>query len=414
VTAGNVRELLGERPALVAAAASGGGEFASFLSDLTEVVAQHLDAWRVRVAEAMTYWGQLGYDTAVLERALEQGGEPDVDELLERYEATIGRLRSLAEEASKFDLQLASSELFHDPERVGEAELVVARLAGTAEPPPAPSADLTRADFEVGSSNQLAAHAAHTIVEEPGRKYNPLFVHGLAGVGKTHLLHALGNELIAMSGGASVVACVNAQQFMDELIAALQEGSLERWRARYRAVDALIMDDVHLCAGTERTQEELFHIFNSLYASGRQVVLSADRPPREIERLEDRLRSRFEGGLVVAIQPPDQVLRERLYARCLAAVGVRPDRPLLEYLASRPAASVPEIAAVARRLAKAAGLVGVPLSASFAQRELEGGGAGSVASRTPTGGAADEFFLDDEKIVWDWPDVAGRAIEEFR
>jgi chromosomal replication initiator protein len=179
-------------------------------------------------------------------------------------------------------------------------------------------------------------------------------------------------------------------------------------------VDGLIMDDVHLCAGTERTQEELFHVFNALYAAGRQVVLSADRSPKDIEGLEDRLRSRFEGGLVVEIQPPDRVLRERLYARSLTAANARPDRPLLEYLASRPAASVPEIAAVTRRLVQAAEVVRVPLSVAFAKKELEGSASGSVAVIASAGGDADEFFLDDEKIVWDWPDVAGRVIEEFR
>src|SRR5919202_2354273 len=173
-----------------------------------------------------------------------------------------------------------------------------------------------------------------------------------------------------MSGGASAVACVNARQFVDELIAAIQEGTIERWRARYRAVDALIMDDVHLCAGTERTQEELFHVFNGLYASGRQIVFSAARPPKDIEGLEDRLRSRFEGGLVVEIEPPDQVLRERVYARCLAAANARPDRPLLEYLASRPVSSVSEIAAVVRRLVQAAGGGGGPPTPPFARKEL--------------------------------------------
>jgi chromosomal replication initiator protein DnaA len=417
VTVRNVRELLGEKPdagPVMAQAPARGQEFASFLSDLSDVVAQHIDTWRVRVVEAMTYWHQLGYGTTLLERTLEQTEEPDVDALLQGYEASIARLRALEQEAMRFDPVLAESEVFKDPERVGEAELLVARQMGGAEPPPGPDPDLTRATFEVGPSNQLAVHAADTVVLEPGRKYNPLFLYGPPGVGVTHLLHALANEMIAAGGGARPVACVNAQQFIDELIAALQEGTIERWRARYRLVDALLIDDVQLCATGERTQEELFHVFNSLYSSGKQIVLGSDRAPRQIERLEDRLRSRFEGGLVVEIQPPDHSLREKLYARMLAASGQHADRVLVDFLSARAVANVAELAATVDRLVKAAGVVGVPLNASFARKELEGGGFAPAPARVIDGREADSFFLDEEKVVWDWPDVSGRAIEDLR
>jgi chromosomal replication initiator protein DnaA len=417
VTVRNVRELLGEKPdagPVMAQAPARGQEFASFLSDLSDVVAQHIDTWRVRVVEAMTYWHQLGYGTTLLERTLEQSEEPDVDALLQGYEASIARLRALEQEAGRVDPVLAESDVFKDPERVGEAELLVARQMGGAEPPPGPDPDLTRATFEVGPSNQLAVHAADTVVLEPGRKYNPLFLYGPPGVGVTHLLHALANEMIAAGGGARPVACVNAQQFIDELIVALQEGTIERWRARYRLVDALLIDDVQLCATGERTQEELFHVFNSLYSAGKQVVLGADRAPRQIERLEDRLRSRFEGGLVVEIQPPDHSLREKLYARMLAASGQHADRVLVDFLSARAVANVAELAATVDRLVKAAGVVGVPLNASFARKELEGGGFAPAPARVIDGREADSFFLDEEKVVWDWPDVSGRAIEDLR
>ena len=416
VTARSVRELLGEKPdtPLLVPAAARGQEFASFLSDLSEVVAQHIDSWRVRVVEAMTYWHQLGYVTLVLERALEGAEEPDVDTLLSRYEASIRRLRELEQEAAKIDAHLAASELFHDPERVGEAELVLARLVGGAEPPPGPDPALSRSELEVGASNQLAVHAVDTVIDEPGKKYNPLYIYGPHGVGKTHLLHALGNELVGQSGGAFTVAVVNAEQFIDELIAALQDESIEKWRARYRMVDALVLDDVDRCAGKERSQEELFHIFNSLFYNGRQIVFASAHAPKSIEGLEERLRSRFEGGLVVEIQPPDHALREKLYARYLAAAGERLDRPLVDFLASRSVASVAEMKAIVDRLLKAAEVVGVPLNASFARKELEGGATAPVTSRQSNGRDADVFFLDEEKILWDWPDVTGRAIEEFR
>jgi chromosomal replication initiator protein DnaA len=392
---------------------AGGGEFASFLSDVSEAVAQHLEAWRIRVVEAMVHWRQLGYATTMLEQALASPSDPDTDALLERFESAVTRLRALAQEAARSDVNLASSGLFHDPERISEAELVVARLAGDVEPPPGPDESLMRADFEVGPSNQLAVHALETVIESQDGRYNPIFIHGPAGVGKTHLLHALGNELISLSGGAAIVACVGAGQFVEELIVALREGTVERWRARYRLVDVLILDDAQEIEGKERTQEELFHLFNSLYAGGRQIVIAADRAPRALDGVEDRLRSRFEGGLVVEIQPPDQLVRERLYARHLATAGLPLDRALVDYLAARSVGSVSEIGAVVQRLLQAAEVVRVPLTAAFARQELEGSAARAAAPALDDD-VAEAIFLDHEKVVWDWPDIAGRLIEEFR
>jgi len=420
VTPDNVREVLGERPEPAAAmatagrGAAGGSEFSSFLSDLSAVVAQQIEPWRIRLLEVMSRWREAGFMTAAIERALESADEPDVEATIRQYESAVSRLQSLARDAEGLDPALAASDVFRDPERVGEAELAVARLLGAAEPPPGPSPDYVRSDFEVGPSNQLAVHAADTVIEEPGKKYNPLVIYGPSGVGKTHLLNALGNELIGLRGGATTVACVSARQFTEELIAALRDGTIERWRARYRVVDVLLMDDVHECAGTERTQEELFHIFNALYASGRQIVLCMRSAPKQIEGLEDRLRSRFEGGLVVEMQPPDHVLRERLYARSLTASDVRHDRSLVDYLAARAVANVAEITATVQRLAQAAEVVGVPLTASFARKELEGRLAAPALAHNGNGHPADPLFLDEEKVIWDWPDVSGRAIEEFR
>ena len=420
VTARNVRELLGELPATtpggsVATIPDAPDEFASFLSDVSAAVAEHIEPWRVRVGEAVTHWQERGYAVAMLEDLLQSAEDPGVEGAIARYEETVARLEELGREAVMLDPESASAELFRDPARLEEAEELVARLLGRAEPPPGPNPDLARADFEVGTSNQLAAHSADTIVEEPGHTYNPLFIHGPHGVGKTHLLHAIGNELLAMRGGAIRVACVSASTFVDDLICALQDGTVERWRARYRFVDALLLDDVHLLADKERTQEEIFHVFNALHADGRQIVLVSDRPPRLLDGLSERLRSRFEGGLVVEIGTPDTALREKLYARHLAAAGVHPERALVEYLGARPAASACEIIAMVGRLVQAAGVVGVPLTRSFARMEIEGGsGSFPVVQAAAPERPGDPFFLDEEKVLWDWPDIAGRAIEELR
>ncbi|NUR19631.1 MAG: ATP-binding protein [Gemmatimonadaceae bacterium] len=390
-----------------------GGEYMSFLSDVASVVAQNVEGWRMRLSEAVAYWQGEGYRTAVLERALHLPKAPDIEGLLGLYTAAVERLRSLEQEINAVDPALGASEVFRDPERVKEAEDIVRRAEAGEVPPPGPSSAFTRAGFEVSPSNQLAVKAADAVAADPGGRYNPLFVHGPSGVGKTHLANAIGNEIVEASGGAITVSFVSASEFIDELIAALQDGTLERWRARYRAAGALIIDDVQFMAGKERTQEELFHIFNTLHGDGRQIVLTSDREPTDLDGLEERLRSRFEGGLVVGINSPDRALREKLYARYLSLVEPPPEEGLLEYLSDRSAGSVREIIGTVNRLVAAADVAGVPLGVDLARKELEG--VGSAPAPAPANARAiDAFFLDDEKVVWDWPDVAGRAIEEWR
>ena len=395
---------------------SAGMEFSSFLSDIAVSVAKVVEPWKQQLAEAITHYGAEGFRVAVLERALQLPHDPGVDRLLETFASAVDHLRELEAKVSAIDTHAGGHEAFRDPERVPEAEGLLERAMLGQMPPPGPTTALSRATYETGTSNQLAVKAADAVVDAPGERYNPLFLCGPSGVGKTHLANAVGNELVARSGGAMIVACVNSQHFIDELIAALQEGTIERWRARYRAADALILDDVHFVAGKERTQEELFHVFNALHASGKQIVLVADRPPRELADLEARLRSRFEGGLVVEMGAPDRALREKLYARFLAGEDPAPERELYAYLAERPVESVREIAGLVNRLRMAADVENVAISLSLAKRELEGAGVQSVAAPTPSSvpQGVDAFFLDDEKVVWDWPDVTGRVVEELR
>ena len=448
VTPSSVRALLGERAEVGAGVGAGisegpapSSEFASFISDVTEVVSQHLESWRVRVLDAVSRWREAGFETAMLERLLDGDGAAGiasgdvVDATIARYEAAAERLRAVAAEAARFGPDAVPAPLLRDPERLGEAERALERAAAGAEPLPGPCERYQRATFEVGSSNKLAVHAVDSVIEEPGARYNPLFVHGGAGVGKTHLLNALGNDLIALSGGSLRVAYVNARDFVDELIEALGERRIELWRARYRAVDVLLVDDVQACIGKERTQEELFHLFNGLYSQGRQMVFSADRAPAEMEGLDDRLRSRFAGGLVVEIHPPDDELRRKLFARGLAAAGMQYDQELVDYLASWSTAGAAELRAMVERLVEGARASGARLDATLARRMLEGGGSASPAEppvepplRAPSvatasgsmvavrgnGKAYDAIFFDREKVIWEWPDISGRAIEELR
>ncbi|HET7583414.1 MAG TPA: DnaA/Hda family protein [Gemmatimonadaceae bacterium] len=419
VTRGNVRALLGERldaSKTLTPAVSGavGDEFSSFLHELADAVGDTIAPWRARLGEAITEWQQLGYRVDRLERALEHTDDPGVAELLAAFERDVDRLRRLSAEAASLDGAVVDGDLLRDPDRVDEAEALVARVVTGAGPLPAPRPELSHAAFEAGPSNQLAVHASGEVVEEPGRKYNPLYVHGPAGVGKTHLLHAIGGELVNASGGAMRVACLGAHQFVDELIAALQEGAIERWRARYRDVDALLLDDVQQCAGTERAQEELFHLFNNLYADGKQIVVAGDRPPRALDGIDERLRSRFGGGLVVEIRPPDRELRARLFARALADGDAAADPELVEYLAARPATSVTELLATVSRLRQAATISDAAITPAFARAELEGTTLAAAPTLARGAVGIDAFFLDREKVVWEWPDLSGLASEELR
>jgi chromosomal replication initiation ATPase DnaA len=428
----NVRELQGALNRLVAHQTIGeeeersrkrtpserpAGEFEDFLSDITSVVQQHVESWQARISEASQYWKGEGYHTAVLERALLQSTPPDVAALLATFNGAVEHLRALEREASAVDPSLGSNPVFRDPDRSAEAEELVERALAGETPPGGPSPAFARDAYEVGTSNQLAVHAADAVVAEPGSKYNPLVLYGPSGVGKTHLLNAIGNGLMARSGGTLAVACVHAQKFVDELIAAIQGGTVERWRARYRSAGALLIDDVQFVAGKERTQDEFFLLFNAIVGAGRQIVLSSDRPPGEIPDLEARLRSRFEGGLVVPIQVPDRTLRERLFARFLAAAGRATDDSLLSVLSEAPVQSVREIIGVVNRLGAAADASGALVSAGLARAEL------GLARETPYTAARtiapgkdtrDRAFLDLEKVVWDWPDVSARVIEELR
>ncbi|MEO8562124.1 MAG: DnaA/Hda family protein [bacterium] len=416
LTPGMVRQVLGmEQSTPVQAAAAPADEFFSFVTSMATAVAAQIEPWKVRVGEAIAYWSGEGYRTAALERLMaEPSAPPNYEALLRGYGHAVEQLRQLATKVASVDASLGGDELFRDPQRVREAVAFVERALTGEVPPHGPQAAFARATFQESASNQMAVRAADAVTAEPGHRYNPLFLSGPSGVGKTHLLNAIGNELAARNGRAGRVACVGAQLFIDELIAALQDGQIERFRARYRAADVLLIDDVQFVAGKERTQEELFHVFNDFHSAGKQLVFASDLPPKAIDGLEERLRSRFEGGLVAELEVPDHGLREKLFARFLAESGVAPDADLLAYLAERPLSSVRELIGVVHRLKAAADASASPVSLDLARRELEPAGVTTIAPPSTVRQAADVFFLDDEKIVWEWPDVVGRLVEEIR
>ena len=416
-TLGGARETVTRTPS---PGASGGhsrsGEFLSFLTDVASAVQSHVESWQVRLRETIAYWSGEGYRTAVLERALQLPKDPDVPALVAVYVEAVEHLRALEAEATKVDRALGGHALFRDPERLAEAEDFVERALAGEMPPAGPNPAFTRSGFDVGAANQLAAHAADAVIAQPGTRYNPLLITGASGVGKTHLVHAIGNAIAAAARPGFAVGCVHAQALVDELIQAIETGTVERWRNRYRAADALIVDDVQFLAGKERTQDEFFLVFNELAEAGKQIILSSDRTAAEIPDLAARLRSRFEGGLTAEIQPPDRPLREQLVARVLGQLGRPAPTELLDIVCDPPVASVRELIGVVNRLAAAADARGTPLDAALAREEL-GLGADATTTMAPAAAAVaagDRTFLDRERVVWDWPDVTARLIEDLR
>ena len=370
--------------------------------------------WRTQIRSAIDHWSGEGYGTAALERTIAAATPPaDVDALLRDYQDAIAKLRELSKACAEADQALASNEVFFDPDRVSDAQQLLERTKLATMILPGPSGTFTRADYETGQSNELAVKAADAVIAAPGAKYNPLFLHGPSGVGKTHLMHAIGNGLIDRSGGTARIAVIAAQNFVDELIAALQSRTVERWRAGFRTVDALLIDDVQFVAGKERTQEELFHVFNALHADGKQIVFTSDRAPRDLQGLEDRLRSRFEGGLLVEMRAPDRALRERLFARFLRENGWDEDKDLVKELASEPAANVREIIGTVNRIVAAAELSGRGPRTSVARQAVR-----PAAPRRPTQDmdvtATDVLPLDPEKLIIEWPEPGARLIEELQ
>ena len=391
-------------------------DFSSFLTVVSQSLARQIDAWRGRVGEAVIRWQGLGYKTRRLEELLEQDAIPDADAVLAAFEADVAQLRGLAETVSHFDPAAAGSARFKDPDRVEEACAWVDRVREGTSPPPAPAGALTFADLIVGAANDAAVRAARAVVEEPGRRYNPLVIVGPVGVGKTHLLHAVGNGLAAARPG-SVVACVSAQTFFEELVSAIHGDRIDWWRRRYRGADALLLDDVQLLAGKERTQEELFNLFNAFQDARKQLVFSSERLPAQLEGVAPRLVSRFSEGLVVEVAPPDREMRAGMVRRILAAQQVAADQGVVDYLASRPADGARAVTGMVNRVVASIDPTRETLTALMARIVLEGE-VGRVSAVLAAASAVprdiDPLLRSREKVVWEWPDIGDRLIEDLR
>jgi chromosomal replication initiator protein len=224
--------------------------------------------------------------------------------------------------------------------------------------------------FVVGSCNQFAHAAARAVVTNPSRMYNPLYLYGGVGMGKTHLMHAIGRALQSAYRQMKVIY-VSSEHFMNEMINSLRYDRMTSFQGRYRSVDALLVDDIEILGSKERTQEEFFHTFNALHESGKQIVISSDCPPKEIPGLVERLRSRFEWGLIADIQAPDLETKMAILDRKAEEEGVQLPEDVRAFLATKLKSNIRELEGALVRLIAMTSLTGMPITLPMAQQALK-------------------------------------------
>ncbi|MBQ3414180.1 MAG: chromosomal replication initiator protein DnaA [Clostridia bacterium] len=234
--------------------------------------------------------------------------------------------------------------------------------------------------FVVGGNNRLAHAAALAIAKEPGKAYNPLFLYGDVGLGKTHLMQAIGNKILE-NNRTSNVLYVTSEKFTNQLINAIKDNKNEFFRNKYRSIDVLLIDDIQFIAGKERIQEEFFHTFNALYEDGKQIIISSDKPPRDIPFLEDRLKSRFEWGLLADISCPDYETRFAILRKKAQDENIIIDDFILSNIANKIDSNIRELEGVFNKIVARASLVHTPITIELAEK------------------AINEFKVESEKVI---------------
>jgi chromosomal replication initiator protein len=288
------------------------------------------------------------------------------DQITEKY---LGTIQAISHDVMGRDcrIQLTVVPKPENPNAKAAIEEPPARKAAEGQLNPKYSFDL----FVIGSSNRFAHAAALAVAEAPAQAYNPLFIYGGTGLGKTHLMQAIA-QYVAQHSSRLSVRYVTSETFMNDFINSLRDKRIEGFKQRYRTYDVLLVDDVQFFEGKERIQEEFFHTFNSLYEAGRQIVISSDRPPKEIATLEERLRSRFEWGLITDIQPPDLETRIAILRKKEKTDRIHvPDPDVLTYVAERVTTNIRELEGALTRVVAFSSLTGRPMTVELAEDVLK-------------------------------------------
>lgn len=247
-------------------------------------------------------------------------------------------------------------------------------------------------NFIVGSSNKFAHAACVAVADRPAQDYNPLFIYGPSGLGKTHLLYAITNEIKKKNSFANIIY-IKGEDFTNQMIESIAKKSMTHFRDKYRTCDVLLVDDIQFIAGKTSTQEEFFHTFNALYEDGKQIILVSDRPPRDIETLEDRIKTRFEWGLIADIQPPDLELRIAIFKNKISQAGIKVSDEIITYLAENLRSHIRQIEGAVKKLVALKFLSGDEITMDVVKgcmSELLGGA-------EPIGITVDKIFAAVEK-----------------
>ena len=259
---------------------------------------------------------------------------------------------------------------------------------------------LTFDTYVVGSSNQLAHAAAQAVAKMPSRSYNPLFIYGGVGVGKTHLMHAIGRSLLDNFRGLNVVY-TSSERFMNEMITSIKLDRMSLFHRHYRSADVLLIDDIHVIAGKERTQEEFFHTFNELYEHQKQIVISSDSAPNQLPGLVERLRSRFEWGLIVDIQPPDLETKMAILDKKAESEGIFLPQDVRIFIATKTKSNVRELEGALTRLIAVSSVTGQPITMAMAQqtlKHLNAGGERKISVESILRAVAEKFSMQPAQL----------------
>ena len=293
-----------------------------------------------------------------------------VDWLQEHY---IERILELVDSSGRSIEVLVEVGSRHNPAKVIQSSARPVAFEVKAPPPPKVASRLNPAftfdSFVEGKSNQLARAAASQIGENPGTSYNPLFIYGGVGLGKTHLMHAIGNAMLEKNSAARV-AYVHSERFVGDMVKGLQHNTISEFKRSYRTLDALLIDDIQFFAGKERSQEEFFHTFNALLEGQRQIVLTCDRYPKEVNGLEERLKSRFGWGLTVSIEPPELETSVAILMSKASAENVALPEEVAFFIAKRIRSNVRELEGALRRVIANSRFTGRAISLEFAKEAL--------------------------------------------